>query len=217
MSTVIYYHIGSTFGNNCCLFQCFPYCLKLSCVHSLCTVLLVLVLFVVLYVFIACSLHVLDVCTRGNEDFLFRISVFSQHHVMSHPVHPINIQIKICAEYRDMIPRPRLVCQEPGLRPIGRSPGVPDKSSRGLGSMSRYSAQILICFIAYIFSIFYFSVGLVGNLAELPPCTVPPATVHCYQNEAAQCSSDNQISQHALLRGSRKKHSLAFMPQNWWN
>ena len=123
------------------------------------------------------------------------------------------IQIKICAEYRDMLPRPRLVCQEPGLRPIGRSPGVPDKSSRGLGSMSRYSAQILICFIAYIFSIFNFSVGLVGNLAELPPCTVPPATVHCYQNEAAQCSSDNQISQHALLRGSRKKHSLAFMPQ----
>ena len=63
----------------------------------------------------------------------------------------IVIQIKICAEYRDMLPRPRLVCQEPGLRPIGRSPGVPDKSSRGLGSMSRYSAQILICFIAYIF------------------------------------------------------------------
>ena len=121
------------------------------------------------------------------------------------------IQIKICAEYRDMLPRPRLVCQEPGLRPIGRSPGVPDKSSRGLGSMSRYSAQILICFIAYIFSIFNFSVGLIGNLAELPPCTVPPATVHCYQNEAAQCSSDNQISQHALLRGSRKKHSLAFI------
>ena len=129
----------------------------------------------------------------------------------------ISIQIKICAEYRDMLPRPRLVCQEPGLRPMSRSPGVPDKSSRGLGSMSRYSAQILICFIAYIFSIFNFSVGLVGNLAELPPCTVPPATVHCYQNEAAQCSSDNQISQHALLRGSRKKHSLAFMPQNWWN
>ena len=78
--------------------------------------------------------------------------------------------------------------------------------------MSRYSVQILICFIAYIFSIFNFSVGLVGNLAELPPCTVPPATVHCYQNEAAQCSSDNQISQHALLRGSRKKHSLVFIP-----
>ena len=65
------------------------------------------------------------------------------------------IQIKICAEYRDMLPRPRLVCQEPGLRPIGRSPGVPDKSSRGLGSMSRYSAQILICFIAYIFLFFF--------------------------------------------------------------
>ena len=65
------------------------------------------------------------------------------------------IQIKICEEYRDMLSRPRLVCQEPGLRPIGRSPGVLDKSRRGLGSMSRNSAQILICFIAYIFQIFF--------------------------------------------------------------
>ena len=55
-----------------------------------------------------------------------------------------------------MLPRPRLVCQESGLRPIGRSPGVPDKSSRGLGSKSRYSAQILICFIADIFLILFF-------------------------------------------------------------
>ena len=95
------------------------------------------------------------------------------------------IQIKICAEYRDMLPRLRLVCQEPGLRPIGRSRGVPDKSSRGLGSMSRYSAQILICFIAYIFFFFYSSVGLVGNFAGLPSCTVPSAIVHCNQNEAS--------------------------------
>ena len=29
------------------------------------------------------------------------------------------------------------------------------RSSRGLGSMSRYSAQILICFIAYIFLFFF--------------------------------------------------------------
>ena len=54
-----------------------------------------------------------------------------------------------------MLPRPRLVCQEPGLRPIGRSPSVPDKSSQGLGSMSRYSAQILICFIACILLFFF--------------------------------------------------------------
>ena len=60
-----------------------------------------------------------------------------------------SIQIKICAEYRDMLPRPRLVCQEPGPRPIGGSPGVPDKSSQ-----SWYSVQILICFIAYIFQFF---------------------------------------------------------------
>ena len=74
-----------------------------------------------------------------------------------------------------MLPMPRLVCQEPG---------VPDKSSRGLGSMSRYSAQILICFIAYIFQFFYSSVGLVGNFAGLPVCTLPSAIVHRNQNEA---------------------------------
>ena len=68
-------------------------------------------------------------------------------------------QIKICAEYRDMLPRPRLdLSGTPGLRPIGLSPGSWQTSlglgsispgswqtSLGLGSMSRYSAQILIC------------------------------------------------------------------------
>ena len=54
-------------------------------------------------------------------------------------------QIKICAEYRDMIPRPRLdLSGTPGLGPIGLSPGS-WQTSLGLGSMSRYSAQILIC------------------------------------------------------------------------
>ena len=94
------------------------------------------------------------------------------------------IQIKICVEYWDMLPRPRLVCQEPGLRPIGRSSGVPDKSSPGLGSISRYSAQILICFIAYIFPFSYSAVGFVGKFTGLQPCTMPSAIVHCSQNEA---------------------------------
>ena len=54
-------------------------------------------------------------------------------------------QIKICAEYRDMLPRPRLdLSGTPGLRPIGLSPGS-WQTSLGLGSMSRYSALILIC------------------------------------------------------------------------
>ena len=45
-------------------------------------------------------------------------------------------QIKICADYRDMLTRPRLdLSGTPGLR----------QTSLGLGSMSRYSAQILIC------------------------------------------------------------------------
>ena len=54
-------------------------------------------------------------------------------------------QINICAEYRDMLPRPRLdLSGTPGLRPIGLSPGS-WQTSLGLGSMSRYSAKILIC------------------------------------------------------------------------
>ena len=91
-----------------------------------------------------------------------------------------NIQIKICAEYRNMLPRPRLVCQEPGLRPIGRSPGVPDKSTRRLGSMSRYSAQILICFIAYIFLIFFIPLWVwLGTLqdCQYAQCPLPLSIV----------------------------------------
>ena len=112
-----------------------------------------------------------------------------------------------------MLPRPRLVCQEPGLRPIGRSPGVPDKSSRGLGSMSRYSAQILICFIAYIFHLFYSSVSLVGNFAGLPVCTVPSAIVirmrlAIRQSKLPAYPAEVQLAQ---------ENSLAFMPQDWWN
>ena len=112
-----------------------------------------------------------------------------------------DIQIKICAEYRDMLPRPRLVCQEPGLRPIGRSPGVPDKSSRGLGSMSRYSAQILICFIAYIFLIFFsFLCGFGWELCRT--ASMHSALCHCPLQSEWGWSSDNQSSQHALLRCS---------------
>ena len=108
-------------------------------------------------------------------------------------------QIKICAEYRDMLPRPRLVC------PIGLSPGVPDKSSRGLGSMSRYSAQILICFIAYIFLIFFHSsVGLVENFAGLPVCTVPLSIVIrmrlvIRQSKPPACLAEVQLAHQNIL------------------
>ena len=135
------------------------------------------------------------------------------------------IQIKICAEYRDMLPRPRLVCQEPGLRPIGRSPGVPDKSSRGLGSMSRYSAQILVCFIAYIFLIVFIPLWVwLGtlqdflfflfflNFAGLPVCTVPSAIVHCNQNEAGH-QTIKTPSMPCWGAAGPSKHSLAFKSQ----
>ena len=62
-------------------------------------------------------------------------------------------QIKICAEYRDLLPRPRLdLSGTPGLRPIGLSPGS-WQTSLGQGSMSRYSAQILICISKLILKI----------------------------------------------------------------
>ena len=49
-------------------------------------------------------------------------------------------RIKICAEYRGMLPRPRLdLSGTPGL-----SPGF-WQTNHGLGIMSRYSAQVLIC------------------------------------------------------------------------
>ena len=125
------------------------------------------------------------------------------------------IQIKICAEYRDMLPRPRMVCQQPGRRPVGRSPGVPGKSNRGLCSMSRYSAQILICFISYIVQ-FLFLCGFSWELAGMPVRTVPSAIVHCNQNEAL--SSDNQSFQHDLLRCSWPIKTLSgTYVTDWWN
>ena len=88
-----------------------------------------------------------------------------------------NIQMKICAEYRDMLPKPRLVCQASAqvylTNPAEAWVACPGKT-----------AQILICFIAYMFLSFYSSVGLVGNFGGLQPCTVPSAIVHCNQNEA---------------------------------
>ena len=121
------------------------------------------------------------------------------------------IQIKICAEYRDMLPRPRLVCQEPGLRPIGRSPGVPDKSSRGLGSMSQYFAQILICFIAYIFLIFFIPLWVwLGTLqdCQYAQCPLPLSIVIrmrlvIRQSKLPAC----------LAAAGPSKHSLAFKSQ----
>ena len=119
------------------------------------------------------------------------------------------IQIEICAEYRDIIPRPMLICQEPGLRLIGLSPGGPDKSSL-------CSVQILICSIPCIFHFFYSSVGLVGNFAGLQPWRVPSAIVHCNENEAGNRQSKLPAIL-AELQLAHDKNTLSFMPQDWWN
>ena len=138
---------------------------------------------------------------------------YSQNHQnrneQSENTQPYVIQIKIYAEFQDMLPRPRLVCSEPGLRPIGRSPDVPEKSNRDLGSMSRYSAQSF--FIACIF-LFCSSMGLVGNFAGLPICTVPSAIVHCSQNEAGH-QTIKAPSIPCWGAAGPSKHPLASMPQ----
>ena len=61
-------------------------------------------------------------------------------------------QIRICAEYRDMLHRPGLdLSGTPGFLTISLSPGS-GQTSYGLGSMSPYSAQILICITMSDFS-----------------------------------------------------------------
>ena len=106
-----------------------------------------------------------------------------------------------------MLPRPRLVCQEPGLRPIGRSPGVPDKSSRGLGSMSGYSAQILICFIAYIFHFFIPLWVWLGTLLDYQHAQCPlPLSIAIKmrlvirQSKLPACLAEVQLAQQNTLR-----------------
>ena len=137
--------------------------------------------------------------THGSWSWILVIST-KQRQIWS--VRKGNIQIKICAEYRDMLPRPRLVCQEPGLRPIGRSPGVPDKSSRGLGIMSRYSAQILICFIAYIFLFLLFPLWVwLGTVQDchhaqcpLPLSTVIRISLAIRQSKLPACLAEVQLA-----------------------
>ena len=96
---------------------------------------------------------------------------------------PIYKQIKICAIYLDILPRAEA--------------DVPDKSSEGLGSMSRYFVQILIHFIAYI------SHCLKSSVCEVVAFQLcnEPVVFHwdCYQNEAP--AKETEISQHPLLGG----------------
>ena len=61
-------------------------------------------------------------------------------------------QIMACVEYRDMLPRPRLnLTGTPGHRLVGlRSRSR--QTSLGLGSMSRYSAEILMCILRKLYA-----------------------------------------------------------------
>ena len=74
--------------------------------------------------------------------------------------------------------RPRRFCREPGARPIGRRPGVHDKPTEALGTIFRYSTQILICFIAYISDFqFLCGLGLEHCISGLPQCPLPLSIV----------------------------------------
>ena len=60
--------------------------------------------------------------------------------------------------------------------------------------------------------------GLVRNFAELLQCrcTVPSAIDHCYHNEAGQQTIKASSMPCSGATGPCK-HSVAFMPQDWWN
>ena len=94
--------------------------------------------------------------------------------------------------------------------------GAPDKSMRGLGSMSWYSLQTLSRFLAYIFHIF---IPLWVWLGTLPDCHHAecslPFTVHCNQNGAGHQTIKSPSMPCWVSAGW--KHSLVFMPQVGWN
>ena len=72
--------------------------------------------------------------------------------------------------------------------------------------MSRYSAQIIICFIAYIFQ---FLKSSVGGVEALQLWDGPVASHHCYCEQNEALAKYNEISRHPSLGGQ----ALRF----WWD
>ena len=74
------------------------------------------------------------------------------------------------------LPRPWLdLSGTPGLRPISLSPGS-WQTSLGLGSMSRYSAQILICILIYMMKIITILIAIV--LLKMTHCDCMTTMMH---------------------------------------
>ena len=111
-------------------------------------------------------------------------------------------QIKICAEYRDMLPRPRLdLSGTPGLRPIGLSPGS-WQTSLGLGSMSRYSAQILIC--------------ITGPLLPFYQLNLQYGRTNVIHTKAQNISTDWQSVSYTLIRFSLTSYTNSKAMTSEW-
>ena len=106
-----------------------------------------------------------------------------------------------------MLPRPRLLCQEP--RCTWQIQPRPEWHVRVF-------CTDLNLFLAYIFLFFHSSVDLVGNFAGLLACTVPSVIVHCNQNEAGH-QTIKAPSMPCWGATGPWKHYLAFVPQDWWN
>ena len=122
-------------------------------------------------------------------------------------------KIKICAEYQDMLPRPRLVYQV----------HLGWLTSLGLGSMSRYSAQILICITRHSHQarnmttsrlwVNYQCAGLYPGLRTSPQCNVP-AGIRPWDDSTlrvtSQCS--NQFGQRVRPVSKRLEADWIFIP-----
>ena len=85
-----------------------------------------------------------------------------------------------------------------------------------MGTMLRYSVQILIFFLTYI-SNFQFLCGF-----SLEPCiqstaTVPSVIVQDHHNKAAHQTIKSPSMPCTGKGAAGWKHSLALLPQDWWN
>ena len=85
-----------------------------------------------------------------------------------------------------------------------------------MGSMTRYSAQILICFISYIFQCYLFLYGFGWELCRT--ASMHSTLCHCPLWSEWGWSSDNTSSQHALPRCNWPIKTLCgIYVTDWWN
>ena len=154
-----------------------------------------------------------DNCKRAQSDRGIcesRDNLATEHTLQCHFNHricttiiyrkPVSYTLRPVWDTGTWYPRPRQVCQVPGLGQFGLKADVPGKLTEALATISWYSAQILICFVAYIFHVpIPMWVGL-GTLGFWTSCELWPLPIVI------------------RMRQSLKSIKSSITPcMNWWN